>query len=359
MRAPWANDAALASGCWSTGWGSPARRRRACCCARGVAVVGVDAPPGRGRSTSATWPATRGSSWPGRPSRPSCRRGIDGVVVSPGVPLDRPLLADARRRGVPVIAEVELAFPFLDGPVVAITGSNGKSTTTALTGAMLRAAGRTVEVCGNIGEPLAGRVDGPAGAGLRGRAVELPDRGDRHLPAAAPRRCSTSPRTTSTATAAWPSTRAAKKRLFRGMEADGVAVLNADDPATLEVATARAQAALLAPRPGRRRLLASTASWWSRSIPASRRSSSSAPATCRSPACRTWRTPWPRRCWRAPLGAEPAAICATGSRGFQGLPHRMQRVGERAGVVFYDDSKGTNPAPPPSRSRASPTAAST
>ena len=80
------------------------------------------------------------------------------------MPLDRPLLEDARRRGVPVIAEVELAFPFLNGPVVAITGTNGKSTTTALTGAMLR--GRpapTVEVCGNIGEPLAEAVDGPPG----------------------------------------------------------------------------------------------------------------------------------------------------------------------------------------------------
>ncbi len=63
------------------------------------------------------------------------------MVVSPGVPMDKPLLDDARRKGVPVIAEVELAAPFLNGPIVAITGSNGKSTTTALTGAMLQGGG--------------------------------------------------------------------------------------------------------------------------------------------------------------------------------------------------------------------------
>src|SRR6185295_5137584 len=67
----------------------------------------------------------------------------------------------ARARSLPVIAEVELAFPFLNGPVVAITGSNGKSTTTALTGAMLRTAGFQVEVCGNIGKPICDVVAGP------------------------------------------------------------------------------------------------------------------------------------------------------------------------------------------------------
>ena len=61
--------------------------------------------------------------------------GVEAVVLSPGVPHDKPLLEDVRRRGVPVLAEVELAFPEARGPIVGITGSNGKSTTTALTGA--------------------------------------------------------------------------------------------------------------------------------------------------------------------------------------------------------------------------------
>src|SRR4029079_17760328 len=88
---------------------------------------------------------------------------IDGVVLSPGVPPDRPLLAQARAAGLPIISEVELAFPFLDGPVVGITGSNGKSTTTAMTGHLLQSAAMAVEVCGNIGVPLTQVVDGTAG----------------------------------------------------------------------------------------------------------------------------------------------------------------------------------------------------
>src|SRR5262249_49444803 len=95
---------------------------------------------------------------------------VDGVVVSPGVPMERPLLEDARRRGLPVIAEVELAFPFVDGPLVAITGSNGKSTTTAMAGDMLRAAGFAVEVCGNIGRPLAEAVLAKHAVGEAGEA---------------------------------------------------------------------------------------------------------------------------------------------------------------------------------------------
>jgi len=80
---------------------------------------------------------------------------VDVLVLSPGVPPDRPLVEDARRREVPVVAEVEVGWQHLRervaGTVVAITGSNGKSTTTALTGALLEAADHRVRVCGNIG----------------------------------------------------------------------------------------------------------------------------------------------------------------------------------------------------------------
>src|SRR5262245_6468157 len=70
--------------------------------------------------------------------------GLDAIVVSPGVAADHPLLSEARRRNVPIVAEVELAFRLLapeNVVVVAITGSNGKSTTTAMTGALLSGAG--------------------------------------------------------------------------------------------------------------------------------------------------------------------------------------------------------------------------
>ncbi|MEI6668418.1 MAG: UDP-N-acetylmuramoyl-L-alanine--D-glutamate ligase [Acidobacteriota bacterium] len=82
----------------------------------------------------------------------------DLVVLSPGVPLSQPALLAARTRGVPIIGEVELAFRWLRGRVIAVTGTKGKSTTTALTGTILEQAGHHVLVGGNIGRPLSGQV---------------------------------------------------------------------------------------------------------------------------------------------------------------------------------------------------------
>ena len=83
----------------------------------------------------------------------------DLVVTSPGVPLELPSLVAARDRGVPVIGELELASRWARGPIVAITGTKGKSTTTTLVGRMLTAAGKSVLVGGNIGVPLSAQVD--------------------------------------------------------------------------------------------------------------------------------------------------------------------------------------------------------
>jgi UDP-N-acetylmuramoylalanine--D-glutamate ligase len=83
----------------------------------------------------------------------------EGVVLSPGVPYDLPLLVEARGRGIPTIAEVELSSYFLKGPIIGITGSNGKTTTTALTGHILRECGIRCQVGGNIGAPVAALVD--------------------------------------------------------------------------------------------------------------------------------------------------------------------------------------------------------
>jgi UDP-N-acetylmuramoylalanine--D-glutamate ligase len=85
-------------------------------------------------------------------------RGRDLIVVSPGVPLATPLLADAHARGTEMIAEVELASRFIDEPVLGVTGTNGKSTTTALTAHLLRTAGKRVFAGGNLGDPLSNRV---------------------------------------------------------------------------------------------------------------------------------------------------------------------------------------------------------
>ena len=82
----------------------------------------------------------------------------DLIVVSPGVPLDQPSVAEARRAGVPLMGEIELASRWLSGRVVAITGTKGKSTTTTLAGRMFEAGGLRVLVGGNIGTPLSSQV---------------------------------------------------------------------------------------------------------------------------------------------------------------------------------------------------------
>jgi UDP-N-acetylmuramoylalanine--D-glutamate ligase len=90
---------------------------------------------------------------------PSALDGRDLVVASPGVPADLPLFRDAARRGVPVVAELELGFAVARAPIVAVTGTNGKSTTVELLGAMGTNAGRKTEVLGNIGVALSERAE--------------------------------------------------------------------------------------------------------------------------------------------------------------------------------------------------------
>src|SRR5271165_4583007 len=91
-------------------------------------------------------------------------REQDLIVVSPGVPFDAPQLVQARNLGEPVIGEIELAGQFLSGPIVAITGANGKTTTTSLAGEIVLAGKFPTLVGGNIGTPAISFVDqsGPA-----------------------------------------------------------------------------------------------------------------------------------------------------------------------------------------------------
>src|SRR6267378_641317 len=160
----------------------------------------------------------------------------DLVVLSPGVPPEQPAVQAARDRGVPVIAEIELAFRWLQGRVIAITGTKGKSTTTALTGRILETAGFKVTVGGNIGAPLSAQVSQSTPDTFHvvetssfqleqidtfhpWIAVMLnfsPDHLDRH------------PNVEAYA--------AAKARIFENQDAGDFAVINADDPAVLQMA---------------------------------------------------------------------------------------------------------------------------
>jgi UDP-N-acetylmuramoylalanine--D-glutamate ligase len=86
-------------------------------------------------------------------------RRQDLIVVSPGVPLDTPELVQARNLGRPIIGELELAARFLKGQILAVTGSNGKTTTTSLVGEILEKAGLRTQVGGNIGVPVVALID--------------------------------------------------------------------------------------------------------------------------------------------------------------------------------------------------------
>ncbi|MFZ0956900.1 MAG: UDP-N-acetylmuramoyl-L-alanine--D-glutamate ligase [Candidatus Sulfotelmatobacter sp.] len=157
-------------------------------------------------------------------------RGQDLIVVSPGVPVDAPSLVQAKSQGVSVIGEIELAARFLPGPIVAITGSNGKTTTTTLAGEIMTAAGFPALVGGNIGTPaisLAERAQPETVIVLEVSSFQLetiqtfrpkvavvlnvtPDHLDRHRTFAA--------------------YTDAKARIFENQQPGDFAVLNADDP---------------------------------------------------------------------------------------------------------------------------------
>jgi len=86
--------------------------------------------------------------------------GIDLIIPSPGVPPANVILEEGFKRGIPILSEVEVASRFLKKPMIAITGTNGKTTTTTLLGRVLAESGRKVFVGGNIGDPLIGYVNG-------------------------------------------------------------------------------------------------------------------------------------------------------------------------------------------------------
>ncbi|HST52230.1 MAG TPA: UDP-N-acetylmuramoyl-L-alanine--D-glutamate ligase [Pyrinomonadaceae bacterium] len=263
------------------------------------------------------------------------------VVVSPGVPTKGIPIRYAERAGVEVIGEVELAWRFLQGRVVGITGTNGKTTTTALVGELLKDAGLPVQVGGNIGTPLVSLVDSSREDGwtvveLSSYQLEtinkfrptvaivlnlMPDHMDRYETLA--------------------DYGAAKHRIFRNQTSSDVAILNADDPvvstwaAGLEAhvtmfSTERELEEGLFLRG--RELVART---WSgervlmmrdeMQLKGLHNVQNALAALAAGLAC----------------GASPASMRETVHR-FEPVEHRLERVVEVGGVTFYNDSKATN-----------------
>jgi UDP-N-acetylmuramoylalanine--D-glutamate ligase len=262
----------------------------------------------------------------GRPEVPDgieAHLGVDGVelldrvacvVKSPGVPNEAPVIVAARERGLPVLGELELAWRLLPQPFVAVTGTNGKTTTTELLGAIWREAGMPVAVAGNVGTPLAslvGTIDRDTTVVCEVSSFQAedslefaPDTAlllnlsedhlDRH--------------------GSFEAYREAKLRLFARQRRDQVAVA----PPGMEL-------------PG-----------------AARRVTFGDPAELPLPVAEI-RLRGPHNVENA-MGASaaalasgmPAAAVARALRSFPGVPHRLEEVGVVGGVLYVNDSKATN-----------------
>jgi UDP-N-acetylmuramoylalanine--D-glutamate ligase len=239
--------------------------------------------------------------------------GMDLLVKSPGIPADAPLVAAARQRGLTIWSEVELGSRLLANPILGVTGTNGKTTTSELLGAVFRAAGAPVAVAGNVGRPLTG-LDGAIAADawivcelssfqledieeFRPRVAVLlnltPDHLDRHP--------------------TLEDYRAAKLRIFERQGPDDVAIVprgfgeipgdarrvefGVDDPLPAEPL-----------------------------VPGDHNRENAAAATA-----------------AARAAGIPDEAIAEALRTFEGIPHRLELVREVNGIRFVNDSKATNP----------------
>lgn len=264
----------------------------------------------------------------------------DLIVLSPGVPLKLAPVALARSRGVPVWSEVELAWRFLRGKLVAITGSNGKTTTTSLVGHILKTAGIPTFVGGNIGVPLLALVESSVDSSVtvaeissfQLEAIEAfrpeigvllnltPDHLDRH--------------------ASFEEYAAAKMRMFENQLERDCAVLNADDPEVTRRMPSRPQVFWFS----RQKRVAAGAFLRDEQIIFRHEGSEVAVARRDQILLRGEHNVENvlAACAAAYLaGATPAAI-ASGVKTFQGVEHRLEFVAEIGGVKFYNDSKATN-----------------
>ena len=270
-------------------------------------------------------------------------RRQDLIVVSPGVPLETPELAQARSFGRPVIGELELAARFLKGRILAITGSNGKTTTTALTGEILKASGQPTLVAGNIGTPvveLIGAATEATWSVLEVSSFQLesteqfhpriavilnitPDHLDRH--------------------GTFEKYALAKERIFAAQTGQDYAVLNADNPRCAEAA-ARSHAPV----------------YWFSARRAVERGAwvegdelvfRSAPEAATERIMPLGKIPLKgghnvENVLAATCAARLAGVAADGIAraiaGFKAVEHRLEYVATINGVEYYNDSKATN-----------------
>ena len=279
----------------------------------------------------------------------------DLIVLSPGVPHTHDFLIGARQKGIPVIGEIELASRFVRDPIIAITGTNGKTTTTSLLGDMLAQCGMRVFVGGNIGEPLIGYVDREEKADwvvLEISSFQL-DTIDTFRPNIGILLNITADHLDRYANMAGYA--ASKGRIFQNQTLEDIAIFNAADPWVLSEArrihsrkwvfngssTLEEGARIM----GNDLTLAFTSSPYRQ-----------APSPCAPPTLRTVRLDlgeshlYGKHNQENICAAVMAAIAAGGDiqkiqsalNQFRGLSHRIEFVQTLNGVTYVDDSKATN-----------------
>jgi UDP-N-acetylmuramoylalanine--D-glutamate ligase len=267
--------------------------------------------------------------------------GSEQIILSPGVPLDLAPLVAAREKGIPVTGEMDLAVQMIPTPIVAVTGTNGKSTVTAFLGALLQNAGHNVFVGGNLGTPLMDYA--AAGSPADVAVVEVssfqldtmegfspliavllnisPDHLDRY-----------------------PNYEAyvqSKLKIFKNQGAGDFAILN-DDDERLSSFTPRPEVSVLRYGLKKKNLrLAFTEGRGIRAGLPGKKSHFFDLEKCPLPGKHNVENMMGAALAGLALNVEPPVIQSTMDR-FQGLPHRLEFLGRIREVDFYDDSKATN-----------------
>lgn len=275
--------------------------------------------------------------------------GVDLLVKSPGVPNTSPVMQEALRRGVTVWSEVELASRFLPNHIIGITGTNGKTTTTELTGAILRDAGLPVAVGGNLGYALAEMPDEVAPEATI--VAELSSFQLEHIECFRPH-VAVLLNLTEDHVDRHGSYRAyvdAKLRIFANQTAEDLALLNADDPGTLdELPSVRAMGS------GRHAWFSARRGHTTHGMVAGVRDDDMLwlereeehVVLCHSSELalkghHNLQNSLAAAAVASAEGVPPAAIVET-LRTFKGVPHRLQVAGIVEGVTYVNDSKATN-----------------